>query len=436
LTQAERYRIGAVHCEMQSAAGWYTYRATRSPLPAVLINKEPNMRQTLDDSLAFSLVRDDLPFRLQRRIGLIPERGLGLIRRSLVFALLTWLPIVVWAIAAGRIWPGDVDDPLLRHFGVHVRFLLAVPLLILGEGMTHHLSMTLIPYFWTSGLVPPAKKQDFETIIRGMARLRNRALPWIAIAAVIIAGVLLEVTAGGPELDHEVNWASNGAAGRLGFGGWWFMYVSRPIFIALMAAWLWRLVLVFILLKRIARLDLDIVPTHPDGAGGLGFLERLPKAFSLFAFALSSVLSSRLAHQVLYHGADVQSLKTMLAVFAVVLLGICLAPLLTFCRPLIIAKRRALLEYGALVGDHGRLVHRRWILRETVTDDPLLQAPELGPVADTLTLYQAVSDMRIVPIGKSSLLAIAIPTLIPIVALFSIQIPLKDVLIKIAATLV
>jgi hypothetical protein len=81
-------------------------------------------------------------------------------------------------------------------------------------------------------------------------------------------------------------------------------------------------------------------------------------------------------------------------------------------------------------------VHRRWILGETaVADDPLLQAPELGPVADTLTLYQAVRAMRPVPIGKFSLLAIAVPTLIPIAVLFSIQIPIKDILVKIAATL-
>lgn len=189
------------------------------------------------------------------------------------------------------------------------------------------------------------------------------------------------------------------------------------------------------LLKRIARLDLDIVPTHPDSAGGLGFLEHLPKAFSLFAFAVSAVLSSRLAHQVLYHGTDVQSLKTMLTVFLIALVGICLAPLLMFFRPLVIARHRALLEYGILVGDHGRLVRRRWILGETEVDDSILQAPELGPVADTLSLYQAVRKMRLIPIGKTSLLAVAIPTLIPIIALFSIQIPIKDVLMKIIATL-
>lgn len=394
------------------------------------------MKQIDDESLAFSLIQDDLPFRLQRRVGLIPEQGLGLMRRAVFFALLTWLPIVIWAIAAGRILPGAVDDPLLRHFGVHVRFLLAVPLFILGEGMAHRLSTTLIPYFLSSGLVQTAQRQDFTNIIRQITQLRNRPLPWIVIAALVIIWTVLGAATADPELGHEVNWASNGGAGRFGFGGWWFIYVSRPIFSAFMLAWLWRLILVFVLLKRIARLDLDIVPTHPDGAGGLGFLGRLPNAFSLFVFAVSAVLCSRLAHNVVYHGADLQALKTMLTVFLVLLVVICLAPLLSFIGPLAIARRRALLEYGAMVGNHGRLARRRWILGETEVDDPILHADELGPVADTLTLYQAIRTMRIVPISKFSLLAIAIPALIPIAALFAIQVPLKDILMRIVNILI
>jgi hypothetical protein len=119
----------------------------------------------------------------------------------------------------------------------------------------------------------------------------------------------------------------------------------------------------------------------------------------------------------------------------VVLVGICLAPLLAFIGPLAAAKRRALLEYGALVGEHGRLVRRRWILGETVAEDRVLQAPELGPVADTQTLYEAVKKMRVMPVGKSSLSAIALPALIPIALLFSLQIPIKDLLMKLVGTL-
>jgi hypothetical protein len=319
------------------------------------------------------------------------------------------------------------------HFGVHVRFLLAVPALILGEAMAQRVSTTLIPYFLTSGVVPLEQRGAFVRVVASVARLRDRTLPWVLIAVLVIAWTLLQPIAVGADAGHEAKWASEG--GGLGFGGWWFQYVSRPIFSVLLVAWLWRLALVFVLLKRIARLDLSIVPTHPDGAGGLGFLKDMPKAFSLFAFAISAVLASRLAHDVMYHDVSVLSLKVVLAGFVLLVVAVCVAPLLALVGPLAAAKRRALLEYGALVGEHGRRVRRRWILRETPEDDALLQAPEIGPVADTAAIYEAVSRMRAVPFGKSTLLGIAVPTLLPILVLLSTQVPIKEVLKKIVGAL-
>ena len=390
--------------------------------------------QSVDPSLELSLV-DDAALRLQRSVRLVPTNGLGVVRRAVFFALLTWLPLVAWALYASRMLPGGVDEPLAVHFGVHVRFLLAVPALILGEAMAHRVSTRLIPYFLSSGVVPPAQRGAFVRVLGGVARLRDRTLPWVLIAVLVVAWTILQPAAVGSDAGHEAKWATSGEAGGLGFGGWWFLYVSRPIFSVLLAGWLWRLALVFVLLKRIARLDLSIVPTHPDGAGGLGFLKEMPKAFGLLAFATSAVVASRLAHDVIYHGVTVQSLQVVLTGFVVLVLAVCIAPLLALVGPLAAAKRGALLDYGALVGEHGRLVRRRWILGEKPADDALLQAPEIGPVADTLAVYEAVRRMKPVPFGRSTLLGIAVPTLIPILVLLSTQVPIKEVLKKIVGAL-
>jgi hypothetical protein len=387
-----------------------------------------------DPSIELSLV-DDVALRLQRQVGLVPARSLGVVRRAVFFALLTWLPLAAWAVYAGRVMAGAVDEPLPMHFGIHVRFLLAVPALILGEAMAQRVSVRLIPYFLTSGVVPPSQRGAFVRVLGSITRLRDRVLPWVVIAVVVIAWTALQPVAAGSEAGHEAKWASTADGRGLEFGGWWFLYVSRPIFSALLAAWLWRLALVFLLMKRLARLEFSLVPTHPDRAGGLGFLRDLPKAFSLPAFAVSAVLASRLAHDVIYHGLSVLSLKMVLVGFVALVVVLCVAPLLPLAGPLIAAKRRALLDYGALIGEHGRLVRRRWILHEKPADDALLQAPEIGPVADTLTAYEAVTRMQALPFGKSTLLGIAVPTLIPILVLLSTQVPLKDVLKKIVGAL-
>lgn len=393
------------------------------------------MSEDIEQEFRLSLVRDDLPFRLQRRVGLIPRHGLGILRRAIFFSLLTWLPLVLWAGFTGRALPGVVDEPLLQHFGIHVRFLFAVPLLILGEAMLHRLMARFIPYFLTSGLVREEQRREFAEIIQGVVRLRNRTLPWLVIIVLIAAQMFMEPE---PSAAHELKWAAEaGAEGaRVGFGRWWFDCVSRPIFTVLLAAWIWRLAMLCILLKRIAGLDLALVPTHPDRAGGLGFLEKLPSAFSLFALSVSAVIASRMAHDVIYHGVHVKSLQGLAVAVLIVLVGVCMVPLLVFIRPLAAAKRQAMLEYGALVGRHGRLVRRRWILGESLDEDALLQAPEIGPVADTLALYEAVRNMRVAPIGKAAIIGVALPALIPLLALFSIEVPIKDLLKQVLGILV
>ncbi|WP_052808385.1 hypothetical protein [Methyloterricola oryzae] len=389
------------------------------------------VRRKLGQTLfELSLIQGDPFFRLQRRIGLIPHQGLGLIRRALFFALLAWLPIAVWAVLKGRAMPGGVGEPLLQHYGIHFRFLVAVPLLIFVEGMAHRVTTQLIPYFLTSGLVRDEQRGQFRKVLEGIVRLRNSSHPWVVIVAWVALGP-------SPASEHELIWTTEGepASLRLGFGSWWLAYMARPIFVALLVAWLWRLVLAFLLLKLIAALNLALVPTHPDRAGGLGFLEKLPSAFSLFAFAVSAVLAARLAQEVVYHGGHVVSLKAVALVFLIIVVVLCLAPLLVFIPKLEGAKRRAVLEYGALIGEHGRLVHRRWIQREPVDESPLLDAPELGPVADTLSLYEAVTKMRTAPLGKTAITAIALPAGIPLLALFAIVVPIKDMLLKILSSL-
>jgi hypothetical protein len=222
----------------------------------------------------------------------------------------------------------------------------------------------------------------------------------------------------------------------LPFGAWWFLYVARAVFLALLLAWLWRLALWTIALVRISRLDLALVPTHPDGAFGLGFLERSPKAFGPFLFGLSALLASAWGHDVLYHKVDVHSLALPAGVFLVVVVLVMLTPLVAFAPVLGRAKRRALAEYGALVARHGRLVRERWIEGKDPKDAGLLEAPEIGPVADTIALYEAVERARPVPIGKKTLIAILVPLVLPMLAVVALQIPIGELLLKLLKTIV
>jgi hypothetical protein len=377
----------------------------------------------------FSLVRGDALLRAQRAIGLVPKDGLGVGRRALLLALVAWAPLAGWALLQRRAFPGEVPEPLLHHFGIHVRCLVAIPLLVIAEAVSHGVTTRLVPQFVNAGLVTETGRARFRETLRGVAQLRDRALPWTVLLGLLVAVLFVSPS---PAANHELTWAGESAGG---FGAFWFTWVMRPIFTVLLLAWVWRLVLAFVLNARLARLELALVPTHPDRAGGLGFLEGLPAAFSPVVLALSTVLASRWAHDVVYHGVHVAELRMPMIAFGVVVVVLFLAPLLPWLGPLAAARKRAELEYGALVAQHGRLVRRRWIGRETVEDGGLLSAPEIGPVADTIALYDAARGMRTLPIGRRSLVAVLLPAAIPLLAVLAIEIPLKDLLLGLLKTL-
>jgi hypothetical protein len=378
----------------------------------------------------FSIVRGDLLDRVQRRAGLVPRDGNdGVLRRMVLYTLLAWLPLVIWAFVDGRVFEHETEDPLLRHFGLHVRFLVALPLLIYGERLGQAVLKRVLPRFVSSGLIPEERVPAFREVIAGMLRLRDSALPWVVIASIILAAMLIPQTS---RQLAELDWAREGRG--LGFGGWWYLCVSRPLLQIFLFAWLWRIVLVTLMLKRIAKLGLETVPTHPDGLAGLGFIEALPQGFLPMAFAMSCILSAQAAHDVLWHGVHVVSLRMQGIAFGIVALGLCLAPLLVFVPVLKLAKRKGLAEYGDFTARHERLVHRRWIDGRKEETDEMLDAPELGPSADIYTLFNGVRSMRILPFSSRSLLNLALPVLLPMLAVGAIEIPLAELFGKIFKT--
>ncbi|RYD40166.1 MAG: hypothetical protein EOP83_35675, partial [Verrucomicrobiaceae bacterium] len=206
------------------------------------------------------MVHDDPWFHLQERLGLVPKNGKdGVVRRALIFCLLAWLPLVVWAWVTGRAFDSVTGEPLLKHYSVHTRFLIALPALIFGERVARSTLKRLLPRFVQMGLVGEEKVPAFQKLIADLIHLRNSTLPWVAVVGVIAAAAFFPDTSLHLE---ELNWAKDGP--NFGFGGWWFLLVSRPIYQLFLFSWMWRVVLTFVMFRRIVKLGLNLLPPHPD----------------------------------------------------------------------------------------------------------------------------------------------------------------------------
>jgi len=382
---------------------------------------------------SFSLVRGGLVYDLQRRLGLIPPRGLGIARRALIFAVLAWAPMALLALFAGRFFPGEVAEPLVRHFAVHVRCLLVIPLFVAGEAVADGIVSRTVAQFVHSGVVDSRALRGFADVLKSAGHARDSRLGCLILVAAVALNMAFGASAG---LD-EVSWAVTEAAGQIRLlpGGWWSLLVVRPLASFLLGVWLWRLLVLWVLLRGIARLDLKLVATHPDELGGLGFLQGMPLALGAVVFAVSAVLASELAHDVLYHGLAVRELGWLLGVYVGLVVVVVLSPLLVFSPHLLRMRQAALREYGALLGRHGYLVHRRWIRGERTGQEDLLNAPEIGPVADAMTLYEAVEAARLVAVDRQTVVALGLAAALPMLPVIAIEVPLKDILLKLAAAI-
>jgi hypothetical protein len=383
----------------------------------------------------FAEVADDGLSRAQQALGLIPrDGGFGIGRRIALVVAIAWLPLVVWALWQRRLLPGSVPEPLLQHFGIHARFLVALPMLLVAEATTRNAFRAALPQFLSRGLVAEADVPAFRAILERASRLRGSRKVMIGMLAL----AMLASLAGWIESAevHELVWASAPGEPGFHFGVFWFSMVSRPLFLLALAAWAWRLGVIGWAFARIARLDLRLVATHPDRVGGLGFLERLPGGLAPLFFAVSVPIAAHWGHDAAYHGLDVNSLRAAAAILVLLNVIVAVAPMLAFASNLRALRRRALTGWGNLLAERGRRVERRWIDREPVEDDPLLSAPELGPVADTAALFETVHGIRPAPIARSSLIPPVLATVIPLIPVVAIQIPLKEIAKKLLTALV
>jgi len=373
---------------------------------------------------AFSLLDDPL-MRLLRALRLAPRQGFRAPGRAVLLAALTWLPIAVWAAATGRLaelaWSGGA----VRHIELHVRCLLALPLLVLSEPIADRIVGAIVANFPASGLILAADRPAFEGVLASTRRLRDSKLVWGVLTAIVMLSTLLAA----PRPLDPASTTSNG------FGHTWSTFVVRPLFLVMLLAWIWRLVLTWILFARIARLDLQLVPSHPDRVGGLGFVQLQPAAFSLVVFTLSGVVCASVAQQIVEQHLPLASFQGPLVALVVLLVVFFLCPLTAFGARLRHTRMRGRFQYGTLAGRHVRGLHMRWVEGKTVEDDAILDAPEIGPAADVATLYELATRMRPLPLSLQPLMAVVLPAVLPLLPVATLEIPLKEILSKVMGML-
>jgi hypothetical protein len=91
-------------------------------------------------------------------------------------SLLAWLPLLVLSALEGHGLGGNVAIPFLLDVDVHIRFLVALPLLIVAELVVHQRMRFVVRQFLERNLIPESALPRFDGAIASAFRLRNSVL--------------------------------------------------------------------------------------------------------------------------------------------------------------------------------------------------------------------------------------------------------------------
>src|SRR6266699_17495 len=283
----------------------------------------------LQEQPDFSLVLGGPLFQIFRQAHLSGSALELLRRRVLSISRFAWLPLAVLSAIEGHLL-GSQNLTFLRDVELHVRFLVALPVLILAELPVHRRLGSVVKCFLERGVVTQEDTPKFYAALGATMRARDSS--WLEFALLVFT-----LTVGHWFWQHLIalgaaTWyaAPDRTDIHLTLAGYWYSFVSIPIFQFILLRWYLRLGVWFRLLWQISSLNLHLNAAHPDRAGGIGFLGESSFAFGPILFAQGTLLASLIASRVLYEGRALLSFKMEAAGFVVFFVLVILGPLVMF----------------------------------------------------------------------------------------------------------
>jgi len=377
----------------------------------------------------FSLMLGGPLFQMLRRAHLSDDALTMVRRRIIVIATVCWLPLLVLSALQGQLIGGSVTVPFLLDVDVHVRFLVALPLLIAAEHLVHQRLRHVVALFLERGLIPPDARPRFDAAVAAALRLRNSVVAELLIIAFVYGVGTLVVWRNYTSLS-AATWyhPSSDPHAPLSYAGLWFGFVALPAFQFLLFRWYFRIAIWARFLWQISRIPLDMVPMHPDRVGGLGFLSATAYAFTTLAAAHGAVVAGQIAGRIFFLNAALADFKIEIAIVVVFLLCLTIGPLLVFSAQLAQAKRVGLRRFGTLAQRYVREFEAKWLDGGADRGEALIGSADIQSLADLGNSYEVVKGMRYAPVTRDTVLQLAIATLAPMAPLLLTIMPLEQLL--------
>ena len=378
------------------------------------------------DPRDFSIVLGGPLYQLLRRAHVAGD-ALELVRRRVVvLAVVAWLPLLLLALAGGRAL-GGVGVPFLHDVEVHVRLLVALPLLVAAELLVHMRLRPVAGEFLARGLVPEESLERFRDCVRAAFRLRNSITAELLMVALVYGVGVPFLWRNAVALEVPTWYANPTPEGaHLTAAGMWYVGLSVPLFQFLLLRWYFRIFIWVRFLWHVSRIRLRLSAMHADQNAGLGFLAGTVYAFTPLLMAHGALLAGVIANRVFFLGGTLPDARMEIAAVVAYLLVLVFAPLTVFAWQVNEAKRRASREYGRLNQRYVRDFEAKWLPGGMPATQSPLGDTDIQSLADLANSLATARATRTVPITRDALLKLGAAVLIPIAPLLLTMFPAEE----------
>lgn len=245
-----------------------------------------------------------------------------------------------------------------------------------------------------SFVVPPAARPELDAVV---ARTRRIVNAWWPEAVCLLAAIALELML---------------------FRGVWRL-----------AVWGW-------FLWRVSRLDLHLIPGHPERVGGLGTLQEVHERFTPLVAALSVLESASFAESIASGNLAISAVYPWLMMVLLVDAVLFLGPLLVFTDKLWAARTKGVESYMVLAARYVSQFEAKWTSSNSAPGEALLGTADLQSLADLGNSINTVKAMRWITIGPRMLTMMVIAAVAPLLPLLLFQYPFTELAQKFFSRLV
>jgi hypothetical protein len=314
--------------------------------------------------------------------------------------------------------------------GVSARLLLVIPLYFICESLVAPRMTAFVQTIVARGLVPPDAKIALDAEVKRANRWANAW--WPEVACLLIA-VALELT--GTRLG---SYGTTGVAdsSRTSLAAVVYFGVGVTLVRFLMFRWGWRLALWSWFLWRLSRLDLRLIPGHPDRMGGLGSLGAVHERFAPLVAAISIIECTALAESISAGTAVIGAVYLLLVMVLVTSGVLFISPLLVFTDKLLASRTLGAGQYGDFAARYVTAFDSKWTARGGGEGEPLLGTADVRSLADLDTVVSIVKEMRWITVSARLLTTLTLAAVVPFLPLLLLQYPVADLAKKFVMRLV